>query len=150
MQTYFELEAGTVTTRIENDKMEFLIIYRKKSGDFSLPKGHLEAGESLEETAIRETHEETGYEVKLIDFIGSFEYKLEREKDGKNIYIIRRPYIFYAEVSGGSSNGQNIDENEGDMKVFWMSYEEAKEKLTYFKYKEYIEEIYNKYQKSLK
>jgi ADP-ribose pyrophosphatase YjhB (NUDIX family) len=43
---------------VENEHGEILLIYRKKHWD--LPKGKLDAGETLEECAVREVEEETG------------------------------------------------------------------------------------------
>lgn len=39
------------------------------SGVWSVPGGHLEFGESWEETAIREVREETGMEIKDLEFL---------------------------------------------------------------------------------
>ncbi|TXD48785.1 NUDIX hydrolase [Polaribacter sp. IC073] len=48
-----------------NSKKDILFIYRSKKWD--LPKGRIEAGESIEETAVREVEEECGiYQLKLI------------------------------------------------------------------------------------
>ncbi|AUC86672.1 NUDIX hydrolase [Polaribacter sp. ALD11] len=48
-----------------NTKKDILFIYRSKKWD--LPKGRIEIGESIEETAIREVEEECGiYDLKLI------------------------------------------------------------------------------------
>jgi 8-oxo-dGTP pyrophosphatase MutT (NUDIX family) len=48
-----------------NTKKEILFIYRSKKWD--LPKGRIEEGEALEETAIREVEEECGiFNLKLI------------------------------------------------------------------------------------
>ncbi|KRG76496.1 7,8-dihydro-8-oxoguanine-triphosphatase [Stenotrophomonas chelatiphaga] len=38
------------------------------------PAGHLEPGESLAEAALRETREETGWEVELTAFIGTYQW----------------------------------------------------------------------------
>ena len=56
MHNYLEVNAagGLVT----NKKGEFLLI--RRSGLWDLPKGHQEAGEALEDTALREVEEETG------------------------------------------------------------------------------------------
>jgi 8-oxo-dGTP pyrophosphatase MutT (NUDIX family) len=53
---------------------KILAFRRKKDGQIGLPCGMMEEGESIEETAIRECFEETGYEVKILSdqepFIG--------------------------------------------------------------------------------
>jgi 8-oxo-dGTP pyrophosphatase MutT (NUDIX family) len=49
------LAAGGV---VENEKGEFLLIYRKKHWD--LPKGKMDKDETMEECAVREVEEETG------------------------------------------------------------------------------------------
>ena len=57
-------KAGTVL--INKEKGQIALVYRKKLGDLSFPKGHLEEGETLEECAIRETIEETGRNCHLV------------------------------------------------------------------------------------
>ena len=41
------------------------VVHRPKYDDWSLPKGHLEDGESWEEAALREVHEEIGFRCRL-------------------------------------------------------------------------------------
>ncbi len=55
---------------------QLLLVEEEKGGRRVLnqPAGHLEAGETLLEAAIRETHEETGWEVKLTGFIGTYQW----------------------------------------------------------------------------
>ncbi|MDR1587035.1 MAG: NAD(+) diphosphatase [Treponema sp.] len=62
-----------VITLIVNDKDEALLAHNKKfvSGVYSLIAGFNEAGESLEETIVRETREEVNIEIKDIRYIAS-------------------------------------------------------------------------------
>ncbi len=51
------------------------VIYRELYGpEWALPKGKREAGESLEETAVREVREETGCPVRITGFAGATSY----------------------------------------------------------------------------
>lgn len=49
-----------------------------RRGEWSFPSGYVDAGEGLEEAAIRETFEETGLTVRLLHQIGAFARKGER------------------------------------------------------------------------
>ncbi len=48
-----------------------VVLRRASDGAFVFPKGHVEAGESLEETAIRETMEETGLAAHVVAPLGT-------------------------------------------------------------------------------
>jgi ADP-ribose pyrophosphatase YjhB (NUDIX family) len=65
----------TVATVIENQG-RFLLVEELKAGRLVLnqPAGHLEANENLREAAVRETLEETGWEVELTGLIGIYLY----------------------------------------------------------------------------
>jgi 8-oxo-dGTP pyrophosphatase MutT (NUDIX family) len=53
---------------------EFLLM--KHPNRWDLPKGHCEAGESFEETALRETEEETGISRHAIELDHRFQFAL--------------------------------------------------------------------------
>ena len=59
-----EKSCGAVVYRLENGRLFFLLEHMKK-GHVSVPKGHMEDGETEEETAVREIREETGLDVRL-------------------------------------------------------------------------------------
>lgn len=61
----FEKSCGVLPYRIRNGKREFLLVFESYSRCWSLPKGHMEAGETEEQTALRELTEETGLTAKL-------------------------------------------------------------------------------------
>ena len=67
--------AGGVVVKRSFDSVEFLLVTAKRDGQqWVLPKGHVEPHEELEETAIREVHEETGVWAKIIADLGSISF----------------------------------------------------------------------------
>ena len=59
-----EKSCGAVVIKKENDGIKFLII-RQHDDCWHFPKGHVEEGETEEETAIREIKEETNIDVEI-------------------------------------------------------------------------------------
>jgi 8-oxo-dGTP diphosphatase len=60
------LAAGAVVTRAHPTRgAEVVLVHRKRYDDWTLPKGKLEAGESLPACAVREVLEETGVTIRL-------------------------------------------------------------------------------------
>jgi 8-oxo-dGTP pyrophosphatase MutT (NUDIX family) len=60
--------AGAFVTR----DAELLLIERSDNGNWSMPGGAQDPGESLTTTAVRETFEETGVKVKATGLVGIF------------------------------------------------------------------------------
>jgi ADP-ribose pyrophosphatase YjhB (NUDIX family) len=57
---------------VTDDEGRLLMIRRTDSGLFALPGGRHELGETLTETAIRETIEETGVKIRIVGLIGIY------------------------------------------------------------------------------
>lgn len=53
---------------------ERLVILQRYNGVWLLPKGHVEPGETLEETALREVKEETGLAAQIGPYLGRTAY----------------------------------------------------------------------------
>jgi 8-oxo-dGTP pyrophosphatase MutT (NUDIX family) len=64
-------QAGAVVFRADAGPLRFLLVQSRKSpGLWVFPKGHIDEGESPEQTALRETHEEAGVTSELIGRVG--------------------------------------------------------------------------------
>ncbi len=56
--------AGAVLYTVIDGERRYVLV-REKNGSYGLPKGHVEPGESIEQTALREIREETGVTATL-------------------------------------------------------------------------------------
>lgn len=71
-----EYSAGAVLFSRDGNDIKYVLVV-ERSGHCGFPKGHIEHGESEEVAALREIHEETGTEAKLIgDFRTEVEYTI--------------------------------------------------------------------------
>lgn len=92
MHTHISSGAVVYRKPAEN-QVEVLLLYRRATDSWHLPKGTQETGESLEMTAVREVREETGVDALLCDYLGMLPSVFERE--GKQIQ--KQTHYFLAE-----------------------------------------------------
>ena len=59
-----EKSCGAIVFRCPADKLEVLLL-KHRNGHWDFPKGHVEPGESEQETALREVREESGLTVEI-------------------------------------------------------------------------------------
>ncbi|MEM9656438.1 MAG: NUDIX domain-containing protein, partial [Actinomycetota bacterium] len=57
---------------VTNDQGEILLIQRSDNGNWTIPGGAMEYGESLTQTAVRECEEETGYDIEVTGLVGIY------------------------------------------------------------------------------
>jgi 8-oxo-dGTP pyrophosphatase MutT (NUDIX family) len=64
----FVIGAGSVLFRQspETNRLEICLLYHRPDGEWHLPKGRKDCGESIEVAAVRETFEETGFSCQLL------------------------------------------------------------------------------------
>ena len=65
IDSLFRKSCGVLPYRMVNGERKFLLVFENYSQCWSLPKGHMEAGETEIETALRELYEETGLTAQL-------------------------------------------------------------------------------------
>ena len=144
----FEKSVGCVIYRKVEDKTLFLLVqYRSWQWDF--PKGHIEDGETEEQTLRREVQEETGITnlVILPGFRESVHYfytakgneKKERILQNKGIYIFKNA-VYYA----GETNDEKIVIDFENKAYVWLTFEEVCERLRNDGSKKVINEVWDK------
>jgi len=79
-----------------NKKEEVLLVLREDFRIWALPGGGLEPNETWEQATVRETLEETGYEVEILGYVG--EYWRPQMSEGQG--DLKR--VFLAKVIGGN------------------------------------------------
>ena len=86
-----EKSCGALVFRRFHGNTELLLIKHANGGHWSFPKGHVEAGETEIETAMREIKEETGIDV-IIDpsFREVISYSPKKDTQKDVIYFIAR------------------------------------------------------------
>jgi len=105
--------AGTI---LQDDQGRFLLVQVSKPdvyGLWNMPAGHADPGETPEETAIRETLEEVGLQVELLDKEPLHLFDASKEKGEKY-------YAFWARVTGGELAIQE----EELLNAKWLTFEE--------------------------
>src|SRR3981189_292385 len=90
---------------------------------WSLPKGHIEDGETVEQTAVREVKEETGISAHILQPLGSIDYWFvaERRRVHKTVHH------FLLEAVGGELSDEDVEVTE----VAWVPVTELEPKLAY-------------------
>lgn len=61
----YEKSCGAIVYRKHHGNIELLLIKNANGGHWSFPKGHVEKGETEEQTAVREIMEETRIQVEI-------------------------------------------------------------------------------------
>ncbi|HEU4360410.1 MAG TPA: NUDIX hydrolase [Mycobacterium sp.] len=90
---------------------------------WSLPKGHIEVGETAEQTAIREVAEETGVHGSVLAALGSIDYWFVT--DGRRVHKTVHHYLMRF------ASGELSDEDVEVSQVAWVPIPELPSRLAY-------------------
>jgi 8-oxo-dGTP pyrophosphatase MutT (NUDIX family) len=113
--------AGGVVTRPTPDgDREVLVVHRPRYGDWTLPKGKLEPGESHEGAAVREVEEETGVRCDLRAELPPQQYVDRHGRDK----VVR-----YWEMTPLDVRAREPDEEVDEVR--WVRADDASALLTY-------------------
>ena len=124
-----EKSAGAIVFRLENKEVRYLLLHypfssKAKKEYWDLPKGHIEEGESEEDTARREVAEETGLkDVEIFsDFRQEIHYRFQAGKQN-----ISKTVVFYL----AKTSQKEVTISSEHIGFQWLGYKDAIEKLTY-------------------
>lgn len=104
-----EISAGGVVFRRVNGQLEVQLI-QDRYGKISLPKGKMEPGETIEQTALREIREETGLIGRINGPIDTIKYTYSNDKKGGIVH--KEVHYFLVEHVGGELKAQ-VEEIRG-------------------------------------
>ena len=102
----------TVATVVVADG-RLLCVEERVNGQLVLnqPAGHLEPDESLLEAALRETREETGWDVRLTAFLGAYQWKAPETN---------RHYLRFAFAAEPERHDPARTLDEGIVQALWL------------------------------
>ncbi len=102
----------TVATVVVRDG-KLLCVEERASGRVVInqPAGHLEPDESLQEAAVREAREETGWDIQLTGFIGAYQWRSENGRHYLRFAFCGEPVRLY----------ENRTLDEGIIRAIWWT-----------------------------
>ncbi len=100
-------------------------VARSDGHAWALPKGWVEKGEDLEQTAVREVREETGLDAKVLRKLGEITYEFYSKSDRSRVH--KTVHLFLLECRGG-----NIADHDDEVEeARWFPLDEAVTTLTH-------------------
>lgn len=125
--------AGGVVVNPSGDQI--LLLIRPERDEIRLPKGHVEPGEDLQETAVREVQEEAGYgDLEVIADLGkllvTFLYQGRPVRRTEHYFLMQTKTL------------KRLERPESDAQQFftvWVPWTEATTHLTFEAEREWIE-----------
>ena len=121
-----ELSAGGIVYRRGQESVEVALIRSGKR--WGLPKGHVEPGESVEETALREVAEETGLHGEIVTKLGEITYRFtNRWSASKPVRVFKRVHFYLIRWGSGDVAGHDYEVDEAR----WFPIDTALATLSY-------------------
>ena len=117
LRTARATSAGGVVHRRVDGREQVLLVHRRSPRLWALPKGTPDSGETVEETAVRETREETGIVPEIETRLASIRYYFVRG----STRFHKTVHFFLMRPIGGAIEDHDAEFDE----VRWTDLEEA-------------------------
>jgi len=124
-----ETSAGGVVIDVHRGTAQGAIIARRNRAgrvEWCLPKGHIEDGETLEETAEREVAEETGIVGRVITGLGTIDYWFATS----NHRVHKVVHHYLLEATGGTLSVAGDPDAEA-IDAAWVQMDQMSRRLTF-------------------
>jgi len=113
--------AGGVVYRMKDATLELLLVSsRYDKSIWVLPKGHIEPGESSDETAVREVFEEAGVTARIVEFLFTSQQMVRGASQQIEYYLLER----LAEEK--ASEGRKIAWLVGDAAITRLTFDDQR------------------------
>lgn len=119
---------------VVDDEGRVLLVHRRRYADWSFPKGGVDAGETIEQAALREVKEEAGPECEIIRPLATSRYFFTTRKGETKAKVV---YYFLMKTTSGRLFADGLETDE----AVWCSVEEAANRLSYQGDKDILREI---------
>ena len=110
--------------RRHNGKIQILLIQDAKKR-WTIPKGHIEEGETAKQTAEREIGEEAGlFDLDILGWLGKINFRYRRMN--KLVLMTTQVYLVHAK-----SGTDQIKKEDWMSDIRWLDFAEALDKIEY-------------------
>ncbi|MDO4613776.1 MAG: NUDIX hydrolase [Actinomycetaceae bacterium] len=124
-----ETSAGGVVIKVVSRRAYIALIARRNRRgiiEWCLPKGHVEAGETTAETAMREVYEETGISGRIIMPLATISYSFS----GAGRWVHKVVHHYLLEYVAGTITVEGDPDHEAE-EAAWFPLAEAEDALVY-------------------
>lgn len=116
---------GVIFRRSKDGKNVEVLLIRDSKGRWTIPKGHIEDGETARQAAEREVREETGLaKMEILDWLGKINFRYRRG----NSLVLMTTEIFLIRAEGNSGG---LQPEKWMTSLAWLSANDALDKIEY-------------------
>jgi diadenosine hexaphosphate hydrolase (ATP-forming) len=123
-------QAGAIVVSVRGQVEHVLLVTAKRNrSHWVFPKGHVEEGETLEQTALREAEEEAGVRGRIVAPAGELTFSLQSES------FLVHYFLVVSNDEGRPEKGRRLE---------WCTYDEALRRLSFESSRTLLREAWKK------